>query len=143
MKIENKIDGRVVGLSPAAKTREAVLKNLNKSISKTTKELVEETGKNGCYEACRYLEKIGVLESNIERKYTLWDPITKQVVTKENHDLITINDGDYMEKLRDKYKAKGMSDQEIEDRLEIYHLCNIEVPYRSWWLSKNWIVLED
>jgi hypothetical protein len=143
MRLENKVDGRTVVLSQNAKTREAVIKNLCVAKSKTTKELVQETGKKGCYEACKSLEKIGVFGSDNEIKYTLWDPITKEVVTKENHDVIASRDAEYMEKLRKKYKKEGVSDQEIEERLTRYHLCNIEVPYKMWWISKDWNILDN
>ena len=139
MKVRNKVSGNEITFPQNATTMEAIVKKLSAEISRTTSELVEETGKNGCFAACKQLEQKGILQSMMGIKHTSWDPITRQVVTRENYDAIITRDIQAMEELRKRLKAEGLNDDEIEKKLrDVYSLRSIKVPFKTWWLSKDW-----
>jgi hypothetical protein len=139
MRLVNQETGQTLELPKKAYLRAKVVMELSNEGSLTTVELKEKVASSGCFEACRKLEAMGILESSLDRKYTLWDPVTGQVITRENHDTIVGKVQKERERLTKSLKEEGKTDEEIAQALsDMIDPRSLEVSYRTWWLSEKW-----
>lgn len=143
MKWKNIETGKVIEISRRAHLLEKVLLELSKEPSLTTPELNGKLASKGCFSTCKSLQELGLVESSLDKKYTLWDPVTKQVITKENYDAIMMQNQEARERLTKQMKAEGLTDEEIAKKLaDLIDPRSLEVSYRTWWLSKKWKPLQ-
>jgi|GEM_PF-5962067 len=144
MKLKNRETGKVFEVSRRARLRERILLALSNEESLSTEELNDALGSKCCYSACRGLQELGLVESSLEKKYTRWDPVTGQVITKENYDVIVLKSQEARERLTKKMRAEGLTDEEIAEKLsELIDPRSLASPFRDWRLSKNWTVLKQ
>lgn len=101
-----------------------MLKLLRKGDEYTTKEIAYKIGRSrsSCYAVCRLLEKKTLLKSKKRVGGRIfWDPVTEQIMTKDNHDEI-------MEAREEALEEEG----EIEPIVQFPY-------YVKWWLfNQNW-----
>lgn len=133
-----------INLQSSAIVQKKVIELLKDGKWFTTSELSENTGFN-CYGACRSLEDKGLIKSSLDNNYTLWDPVTQQVVTKENYDAIVQAKQEAIEKLRKQYEEEGLSEAEIEEKLiEVTNPKSLEYKERLWKLEQDVsVMIED
>ena len=143
MKFINPKNKKIIKIPKRAKVQRLILETLIKHGTLSTPELEEITGCN-CYGACRSLEEKNLVYSGRRKDYTLWDPITGQVVTKENYDAIMKSKTEAKEKLRKIYGEQGLSDHEIEEKLEeVISPKAMGYTIVDWWLNHQWDLLKE
>ena len=143
IRFANNKNGEIIEISKRAKVQRRILETLIKHGTLSTPELEEIIGCN-CYSACRSLEEKNLVHSGRRADYTLWDPTTGQVVTKENYDAIMKSKADAKEKLRKKYEKQGLSDYEIEEKLEeVTSPKAMGYTIVDWWFNHQWDLLKE
>lgn len=130
-------DGKSVNIGKNAYVQHKVLEALSKEEILSTPELEEITGFQ-CYGACKSLEEKGFLNSSLKSDYTLWDPISNQVVTEENYDAIVKGIEEARESLRKKLEDENLSEDEIQEKIqELTNFRSLEYKVRQWMLNET------
>jgi hypothetical protein len=143
MKLVNKETGKVIEIPKKAHLQEGVLRELSKNESLSTKELNDALSSTCCYTACKSLKEHGLIDSSLEKKYTRWDPVTGQWITHENYDAIVMKSQEARERLTKQFKAEGLTDEEIAEKLsDMTDPRSVPLPYWEWHLSEKWKVLQ-
>jgi hypothetical protein len=126
-------------ISDGAHLQKRVLAELMKEESLETKELNERIDSSGCYSACVRLKKIGIVEGMKLSKPIIWDPVTRQVLTRDNFAVSEERRQQEREKLTKRFKAQGLSDDEISSKVSyLVDPKRINKEYWVWWISKKW-----
>jgi len=139
VKFKNKKTGEIIEISKRAKVQRSILRALMKQGTLSTSELEEITGYSSCYSACRKLKEMSLIKSRKRYGTTVWDPVTKQVVTKENWEAVMETKAKARERLRKEYEERGLSEEEIEKKLrEVIDPKALDYPFMEWWLDSDW-----